>query len=373
MALALSAFDQIDRDLVGGAPYRMPHFEYLNRSNRFEADRVRTLVDAFLSRYPEVDQGRICDRLRLVDDIAHLGAFFELAVHELLVRAGCRAVAVEPPVEGTQKAPDFLVETPSGDRIYFEATLATDRSREDVGAQRRLDQAFKTIDSIPSPDFWAIVSWSGIPTAPITGKTLKQKLQQWLARLDHDEVSIAWQGGVESTQVLVYEEHSVRFRISPVPRPCSPGPTAPTRFIGIRMPDASWVQPSLAIRDAVNSKATRYGELDLPYVVAVNAMSEFAHEEDAVDALFGPLATIVRRTGGDEHEFARLPDGVWNSERKGPGEPTNTRVSAVLSTERLTPWTGGQQRARLIMNPWAKNPLPPELALGVDVLRLQGP
>jgi hypothetical protein len=131
------------------------------------------------------------------------------------------------------------------------------------------------------------------------------------------------------------------------------------------MPDASWVQPRLAIRDAVIGKATRYGDLDLPYVVAVNATSDFADEEDAVDALFGPLATIVPEEG-DEHEFARLADGVW----KGGGQ--NTRVSAVLSTERLTPWSVGQARARLIINPWARKPLP-ELALGVDVLRLQGP
>jgi hypothetical protein len=211
-----------------------------------------------------------------------------------------------------------------------------------------------------------------MPTAPITDKTLKQELQQWLARLDHDEVSIAWQGGVESTQVLVYEEHSVRFRISPVPRPRSPGTTAPTWFIGMRMPDASWVQPRLAIRRAVNRKATRYGDPDLPYVVAVNATSDFADEKDAVDALFGPLATIVQSTeAGHEYEFARFPDGVWNSVWK-EGERTNTRVSAVLSTERLTPWSVGQQRARLIINPWAKKPLP-ELALGVDVLRLLGP
>jgi hypothetical protein len=125
-------------------------------------------------------------------------------------------------------------------------------------------------------------------------------------------------------------------------------------------------------RDAVTRKATRYCDLDLPYVVAVNAMSEHADEEEAVDALFGPLATIPAIEEGDEHKFTRLPDGVWNSERKRLGEPTNTRVSAVLSTECLTPWSVGQQRARLIINPWAKKPLP-ELALGVDVLRLQGP
>jgi hypothetical protein len=245
--VALSAFDQIDRDLVGGAAYLLPHFEYLNRSNRPEADRVRSLVDAFFSRYPEVDRGPLRDRLRSVDDIAHLAAFFELAVHELLIRAGCRAVAVEPPVEGTRKAPDFLVERPSGDRFYFEATLATDQSREDAGARRRLDQALKTIESIPSPDFLLRVSTSGMPTAMITGSKLKRKLRQWLASLDHDEVNTAWQGGVESAQVLLYEEHSVRFRISPVPWPCSRGSTASTRSIGVRLLDAGWVQPRLAI------------------------------------------------------------------------------------------------------------------------------
>ena len=173
--MAPSAFDQIDRDLVGGAPYRLSHFEYLNRSNRPEADRVRTLVDAFLSRIPKWHRRRLCDRLRLVDDIAHLGAFFELAVHELLIRAGCRAVAVEPPVEGTEKAPDFLVETPSGDKIYFEATLATDQSLEDVAAQRQLDQAFKTIDSIPSPDFCASVSCVGNTDSDDHGQKVEAK------------------------------------------------------------------------------------------------------------------------------------------------------------------------------------------------------
>ena len=62
-----------------------------------------------------------------------------------------------------------------------------------------------------------------------------------------------------------------------------------------------------------------------------------------------------------------MPNGAW----KGPGGPINTRVSAVLSTERLTPWSVGQRQARLIVNPWARKPLP-ELALGIDVLCPEG-
>jgi hypothetical protein len=40
-------------------------------------------------------------------------------------------------------------------------------------------------------------------------------------------------------------------------------------------------------------------------------------------------------------------------------------VSAVLSTEQLTAWSLGQRRARLILNPWAENPLT-DLDLTVD-------
>jgi hypothetical protein len=152
-----------------------------------------------------------------------------------------------------------------------------------------------------------------------------------------------------------------------VPRQRSRGSTAAKRSIGGRMFDASWVQPQLPIREAVIGKATRYGDLDLPYVVAVNAMSDYAEEENAIDALFGSLAIIVRRIGaGYEDEPTRVPNGAWN----GRGGPINTRVSAVLSTERLTPWSVGQRQARLIVNPWAQKPIP-DLGLGVDVLRLQ--
>jgi hypothetical protein len=147
---AISVFDDLDRTLVGGAPYLLSHFDYLNTSNRPEADRVRALVDSFLGRYPEGDRDRLRDRLRSIDDIGHLGAFFELALHELLVRAGCCVEEIEPAIENSRRVPDFLVETPSGDRLYLEAALATGRSQTDAAARKRLEQAFKIIDSVHS-------------------------------------------------------------------------------------------------------------------------------------------------------------------------------------------------------------------------------
>ena len=73
-----------------------------------------------------------------------------------------------------------------------------------------------------------------------------------------------------------------------------------------------------------------------------------------MDALFGTEIVSVQQTAdGFEDRVRRDTDGVWY----GPRGPVNTRVSGVLSTERLGPWSLGQRRARLFVNPWARRPL----------------
>ena len=69
---------------------------------------------------------------------------------------------------------------------------------------------------------------------------------------------------------------------------------------------------------------------------------------------FSPKIPSAGRTvDGFEDSISRDVDGVW----QGPNGPTRRRVSAILSTERLTPWSLGQRRARLVVNPWARRPL----------------
>jgi hypothetical protein len=114
------------------------------------------------------------------------------------------------------------------------------------------------------------------------------------------------------------------------------------------------VDTHVSIRGAVEKKASRYGGLDLPYIVAVNALAEFARETHAVEGLFGTEAIQVRCVEGEyDCRTVRNPDGAWHN----ASGPRNTRVSAVLSTEGVTPWSVSRRRARLILNPWARRPL----------------
>ena len=117
------------------------------------------------------------------------------------------------------------------------------------------------------------------------------------------------------------------------------------------------------IRGALEKKASRYGDLDHPYVVAVNALGLFHHEVDAFDALLGTAVTQMREfnDGTFRTEDTRKPDGVW----VGPKGPRRRGLSAVFSTEQIDPWNFASRHARLIRNPWSIAVLPP-IALGVD-------
>jgi hypothetical protein len=350
--MSSSIFDSIDRKLEGGAPEGISQFDYLNESNRREAGRVRAALDGYLSRYPAEHQAKLRGRLRTVDDIGFRGAAFELVLHELLIRSGQRILEVEPKLPHTERSPDFSVEAPNGTQYYLEATLATGRSSADEASQKRLDQAFKAINDVHSPDFFLSVQYSGTPTKPVTGKALKRQLQKWLDGLSYGAIVAEYDaGGPDAVPHFPYEEHGLSFSITVIPRKHR-GNNTPGRAIGVRSMEPLWVQPHGPIRDAVASKATRYGDLDRPFVIAVNALSDYADADDAVDALFGNLALQVTTfvDGPQREQTTRTEDGAWTSTR-------NTRVSAIFSTERLSPWSLGHVRSRLIYNPWARREL----------------
>jgi hypothetical protein len=131
------------------------------------------------------------------------------------------------------------------------------------------------------------------------------------------------------------------------------------------------ITPNQEIHAALKKKASRYGKLNHPYLVAINALATFQREEAVIDALLGtPYVEITRMPDGQEKvEDRRRPDGIWY----GPpdGQPQNTRMSGVVSFLRLDPWNFASGSGLLIPNPWAAKPLP-AIGLGTDELILVG-
>ena len=109
----------------------------------------------------------------------------------------------------------------------------------------------------------------------------------------------------------------------------------------------TWNGPSYPLRDVLEKKASRYGQLGMPYVIAVNSSDMMHGDRDFQDTLFGSPPQFAAP--------GSPPDiGFWGT----AASPKHTRVSAVLFTKNLCPPTllMGQVYACLYLNPWSTHP-----------------
>jgi len=353
-------FDQIDRHDEGPAQYAEPQFAYLNRSARTIFSRTREVVEAWFSRYPVPEQAELRARFRFRNDAQHLSAFFELFLHELLLQLGCSVTIHPSPSQATSRHPDFLVESPSGGCFYIEAVLATDESEEDAAARARMNVVYDALDRLDSPNFFIGLELRGAPKTPPRAGPMRSFLRQRLAELNADDITQLLQSGdFDALPRWRFEHEGWEIDFFPIPKSPRARGKPGIRPVGMRMPEAFWSDPSAAIRNAIVGKAGQYGDLDLPYVIAVNALEAGVDRIDIMEALFGKEKCMFALTpsGPSEPEIAVEPDGVWTS-RSGP---RYTRVSAVLLTSPVLPWNVPRAEICLYHNPWARRPYTSEL------------
>jgi hypothetical protein len=345
-------FDDIPRPDTDVPDQHEAAFAYLNRSGRPEAARVRQLLEDWLARYPAHGRDALIARLRSTIDDQHRGAFFELFVHELLLARAHRILEIEPKLPHTPKSPDFLVQAKEGHRLYLECVLATGRSQQEVATQARLNQALSALDRTPSPRHFLDLTVHGAPTAPISIKTMTKALRTWIAGLPDDDSAM-------DAAPFQHTEHGATISLRAFPRR---HPERAHRAIGARFFPASQVTVDDDVKGALEKKASRYGALALPYVIAVNALGLFARDDAAVDALLGSPCMLREQTAnGFTHRESRNPDGVWC----GPSGARRKGLSAVVSTEGVDAWNFAVRRGRLIRNPWATAQVP-SFDLGMD-------
>ena len=133
----MSVFDDLERNDVGPRPYAQPDFIYLNASARPGVQTIRDAIEGWFLRYPNADRAELRARLRSEDNYQHKSAFFELFLHEMLLRLGCN-VQVHPQVVGSPRRPDFYLQSSLAPPCYLEAILASDETREESAANARM-------------------------------------------------------------------------------------------------------------------------------------------------------------------------------------------------------------------------------------------
>lgn len=365
-------FEPKERTLETGIPYGMGPFDYLDQSARPEAMRVRELLEQMLAPYPQSEAKAMMARLRTNEEVVHNAAFFELCLHELLLRRDFKIADVEQAAPGSSKRPDYLVRSPDGVEFFLEATLASGEAAVDRGAKKRLDAVLGALSNTLHPHFRVAVLGAAAPPAPVNGRRLRSAVLSWLNTLDpnapaavveRDEVA---EGDEEVkdpfVQVVAVDKYSVTLR-------------AVRRTVaGLAPPGIAYISnmraltPGEAIRKKVGDKASRYGrDLGKPFVIAINSTQMLQRDEHFEQAVFGSLQYSWPLDDADaEVEVTRRTDGLW----LGAEGPQYRRVSGVLCFSKLTPWALSSATVRYIENPFAEHPMALE-ALGVPTTYVQ--
>jgi len=303
-----------------------PVFTYdsLNKSERPECKAIRRTLESWFADFPEEEKAEFRRRFNSGVDHNFYSAFFELYLHELLRGLGCK-VKVEPPVNGVKTHPDFLVEAPSGDTFYLEATDVIDP--EELTGNMALQKVLDILKKIEHPNFF-VEPIGRIPPLPLPENDIRRFVEEQLASLDYEQAARDYkEKGKAGRPIRVYrwKDYSLTFCFIPKLGQCRGKITGviPLLQIGdpvcvpLRGEDGPITQK---IKD---KRPSRYGDLRQPYIIAI-------------DIITGRISTDVERAF----------DRAFSKKQK------NERISGILIGTGISPWC--YDNLCLYHNPYAK-------------------
>ncbi len=342
-------FPEVERD-VRVANRAMSHFEFLTRCYRPECESIRNLWENWFRHYPDSEKKELKARLAS-DKINYYSAFWELYLYELLRRLGysIQVHPTLPTIETTQ--PDFLATSPTGEEVIIEAVAVSEQSGEDPATTNRRETVLDTIDRLDHPYFYVLLNEKGSPTASPSGRKIRASLKRWLDSLDYNTCHTLLESNrFTDLPTQAFNENGWILEFQAFPKPKNQLGKPNERLIHLHMPEVHWIDSRTPIRDAIRRKASKYGDIQRPYLVAVNAMGHFVDEIAIFEALFGTEVMIFGAEPEVKSRMARRPDGAWTSEQ---GE-RNTRISGVLIGQSVFPNNVADTSVVLYHNPWAK-------------------
>lgn len=353
-----------EKERVDDAPKRAAESEYafLDRCLWPAAQRVREYLNNCFARYPVAEREELASRIRSGDDVAFRSGLFELFLHEYLLRKGCLLEPHPLLPNGSLKRPDFLVTAPDGCRFYLEAVSAADRDDRNQAGKKMIATTLQYLSDATHPNFFVKVSSAGYPRTQPSGRRLVTEVLAWLNTLDADNVIATSEAkDFDRLPAMEWDHEDLILTISAIPcRPDARGNQR--RLIGAQSYGARWVDGWSPIRDAVITKARRYGELDLPLVVAVNVETFRLDVIDETQALFGQEQIIFDMGNtNDELHMERAANGAW----MGAGGPRSKRCSGAWLFHDVTPYTVSRRTHTLYVNPWAQHQLHESLLAAV--------
>ena len=336
-------FDDFSR--TGATPrHNEDEFAFLNRAATPYWHSVRALAEEWFSRYPQDERPELRTRFRSKLPGDHWGAWWELYLHELLLRLGYR-IGLHPELPDSDKRPDFELQCGSSQLLLEASVVFSGIDSRDDPAPRWLVEA---IDDVTAPDFFVRIVEVHAGEQQLRKRQIRDQLQGWLDGLDPDQVTEEYEQGLGLPQETVTARSwDVVFEAWPVDAKARGKPDH--RVFGAGPIRAGYATDIEQLKSKLKAKAGRYGRPEVPFVTAVLCVSPSIDNLDIEQSLFGREAFRVSVDEPTQAKLVRQQNGFWMHD----SGPQNQRVSAVLTAVGLAPWNVPRITPNLWLNPWA--------------------
>ncbi len=330
-------------------------FGFLNRTSWSPFVNVRHEIERWFAETPARSNADLVARAR-GDDQSWASVFWELYLHRLLRRAGF-GVEVHPELPDVTTHVDFLA-TRGGFSLAVEATTVLG-SKAEKKAQQRRNSLRAALDKLHSSNFSLGIYIVNEGDSDLAIARHRRELETWLASLDPDSIDDhSPELGDESFPTIPITEDGWDLEVVAYPRAKDDRdqPGSPVSVFGSG--EAKLIDDVTPLRRTLRSKGSRYGELGVPFVLAVLLLGHFANERDVMSALFGTSAIQYTQRLRKEDpppwaRWIRLDDGYF-LRSTGPLHPG---VSALVVAQGLHPWTVGDVSPVLWHHPAPERPL----------------
>ena len=290
----MKLFDEKERPAFTKPSSVLSGYLHIDRDGTPEAHQLREKLESWFRKFPKASQRDVGERFRSNIPDAHQGALFEIFLHQLLSALGC-TVEVHPQIPGSDNKPDFLVR--QGDkRFYLEATSVQKTSGPSALSNNEKD-AIDKLRTLTSPNFNLGFEMRGTLSRTLRGNRLLPVFQELLETHDPDRVQKQInEGGSTAAPSAKCEIDDCCIEAWLIPisgRSRIPGQSRKITVTPLKAARTNALDP---VRNALKEKRGKYGQPDLPLVVAVHTSDIFYNGRrcNDMEVLFG------------------IPNGIWS-------------------------------------------------------------
>lgn len=300
-------------------------FDYLDRSAGDNESVIRKILNDWFSIYPGKEKHEL--KCRFKDSFT--SAFYELFLFKLFRELGFN-ITVHPEIKNTQKRPDFLMQK-SGIEFYLEAKEAKEVSAAQQAQKNRYDQVYDSLNKLKIPNYLLKIDKLILKSDKQPSITkYAEKIENEIAKHDPDLVTNQiLKYGLNASPKITLDNSDLMLQLTLIPKDPDKR-NDKSRAIGIYPFESNFSGDETYLRKSFSKKANRYGVLDKPYIIGINALSHtFIGDYDINNLIWGSLAVSWSTDPNiDDLNPIRMPDGLFRNTQGS----TYKNVSAILIT-----------------------------------------